>query len=206
MLLWGALVSCEHRNKKDVPYYDLVLHKDNHIPNKEANDYFEKGLQCIERRDYANAKNAFLHADHICPNMPVILNAIGNSTAYTEVPENAIPYYEKALEVDSTFIKTYVNFGCCLNNMRDYERAKHIFNLGLTRPSAYKTDRRALFLDLANSYFLEKNYEKALILLDSARAGGYHDQINNLAEIAARNIRTKYAHDRLISANPHPRQ
>jgi len=144
------------------------LHKDNHIPNKEANEYFEKGLQCIEKRDYANAKNAFLHADRICPNMPVILNAIGNSIVYTEAPENGVHYYEKALAVDSTFIKTYINFGCCLNNMRDYE--------------------------------------KALILLDSAKAGGYHDQIANLAERAERDIRTKYAQHRLISANPHPRQ
>ena len=192
VLLLESLVSCKHNSKKHGHFYtyDIVFHKDNHIPNKEASEYFEKGLQYVDKGNYENAKNAFIKADHACPNMPVILNAIGNTIIETEIPEDAMPYYEKALKVDSTFIKTYINFGCCLNSMRNYERAKHIFYLGLARPITYKTDRRALFLDLANSYYFEREYTQALAFLDSAKAGPSHDQIYDAAEEAERHIRT----------------
>jgi len=163
ILLWGVLPSCRHEDKKSLHDYDVISHKDNDIPNKEASAYFEKGLQYVEKEDYANAKNAFIKADDACPNTPVILNAIGNTIIHTDIPENGAPYYE---------------------------RAKHIFYLGLARPSTYKTDRRALFLNLAYSYCLEKEYNQALIFLDSAKSGANHDQIYNAAEEADKLIRT----------------
>ncbi len=189
-IFFGLFVAC--KSKKDNHTYDLVLHNNNHIPSEKASKYFERGLQYVEKGDFKNAELCFLQADKVCPNTPVILNAIGNAIVRIEPPEHGLPYYEKALKADSSFVKTYVNFGCCLNDMRDYERAKHILYLGLSMPCNYKTDRRALFLNLANSYYFEKDYRKALTLLDSAKSGFTHDQVSDMADEFEKKIRTNF--------------
>ena len=50
-------------------------------------------------------------------------------------------------------------------------------------------DRRSIFFNLANSYYLEKDYSRALTLLDSAKAGLTQGQVYHQVEAFEKRIR-----------------
>jgi tetratricopeptide (TPR) repeat protein len=186
--LFLALSSC--KGKTDDNDIGVVLHNDNHIPDKQANDYFDKGIKYVEHGDYDQAKNFFLKADQRCPNLPVVLNSIGNCYVVMHLPESGIPYYEKALKADSSFVKSYINLGNCLNNLKDFEKATQILYLGLARNSPYPIDRHMLFLNLASAYYYQHNKDKAVEMLDSITADPNHDQVFEQAVEFEKHINT----------------
>lgn len=126
------------------------MHNDNHISDRQANEYFEKGLKYATEGGYGEARIYFFKADRKCPNVPVILNAIGNCYTNMNLPDSGAPYYEKAIE---------------------------ILELGLARHSPYHIDRHMLLLNLARSYYFQHNKNKALELLDSISADPVHDEV-----------------------------
>lgn len=187
-LLILALSSC--KGKTDNNEINIVLHNDNHIPDRQANEYFDKGIQCVEQNDLGQARTYFLKADRQCPNIPVILTAIGNCYTGMHSPESGVPYFEKALKADSSFVKTYVNFGNCLNSMNDFEKAIDILNLGLSHRTTYQIDRHGLFLNLAIAYYCLHNKEKASQMLDSITSDTHHDQFYQKAVQLRKSIDT----------------
>lgn len=82
----------------------------------------------------------------------VILNAVGNTLDRIGDRQKGFTYYEKALQVDSSFIKTYLDFGCSLNNAGRYNKAEKIWKLGLIRKPLTYFDRSSHLLNLAYSY------------------------------------------------------
>jgi Tfp pilus assembly protein PilF len=160
---------------------NIILHGNSEISNKEAKAIFESGLRFVEQGDYGTARQRFFEANHECPNNPVILNAIGGTFSQTGNPDRGNTYFERALKLDSNFINSYTNFGSSLNLTMRFEEAKQIFRLGLARSLIDSFNRSSLFLNLANSYFLNKEYDSALIFIDSAKANSGHGRIYNLA-------------------------
>jgi tetratricopeptide (TPR) repeat protein len=152
---------------------EIILGDGSEIKNEKSRKWFEKGLYYVKQQDYAWAKKCFITADHLYPNSPIILNAIGISALRTKDDSSASLYFEKALRIDSAFIKTYVNYGYYLNEMKQYDAAKKILYLGLRRnpQHLFLIDRSVLYLNLAVSYYFLNNSQKALTLLDSARQG-----------------------------------
>lgn len=179
LVLFFTCISCKYKNKP--PNVDIVLHNNPDIPNKEAKVLFERGLSCIEQGDYGGARRCFSEANHECPNVPVILNGIGSTFSQTGNPALGNTYFERALKIDSDFMHSYTNMGASLNLLSQFENAKEIFRLGLARPSATKFYRSELFLNLANSYYLEGEYDSALVFIDSAKMNSRHGKIYDLA-------------------------
>lgn len=167
-LFFSILYSCKEK-RKTTNIVDVVLHSDDHINNKEANQLFNRGLYHVEHEQYQEAKECFEKANKLYPNSPVILNAVGSSIARTENIENSFPYFEKALLIDSDFIKTYVNYGCSLNSDRKYGTAKRILYLGLSKKIEYNIDRVGLYVNLSDSYYMLGKKSDALKYIDSAK-------------------------------------
>jgi len=188
--LFGIIVaftfSCDglgnkNKVKSDDEIVDFILKSNNGIKDSLANQMFNKGVFYINHSDFPKAREYFQKADSICPNTPVILNSIGNVTSRIDGGLEAIRYFDKALKYDSSFIKTYNNYGCCLNGLKKYKEAKNIFYLGLERTSKYKFDRQMIYVNLADSYYMLGQKRKALELLDSAKINledkNLHDEI-----------------------------
>jgi len=159
--------------KKNAEIHDIILRDDSQIKNEKAKKWFEKGLWYVEHQKYETAKDCFIAADKAYPNAPIILNAIGNAKLRAEGADSTSQYFERALKLDSDFIKTYANYGFCLNWMKHYEEAKKILYLGLRRNPEHlnKIDRSVLYFNLATSYYLLGDYQISLTLLDSAKQG-----------------------------------
>jgi tetratricopeptide (TPR) repeat protein len=182
-------VSCKHKHTP--PSTDVVLHHTPDIPDNEARVIFENGLHFIDQGNYGDARQCFFEANRKCPNVPVILNAIGATFSQTGNPQRGNTYFERALTIDSNFINSYPNLGASLNTMMRYEEAKHIFRLGLARTSMDSFNRSSLFLNLANSYFLEREYDSASVFLDSAKTNSRHGKVYNMAVRAQSEINGK---------------
>jgi tetratricopeptide (TPR) repeat protein len=174
----AAMLSCKSKEQHGDRIINTRL-RDIHLPNKEAENDFNKGLYFIRQENYSAAKDFFLQADEESPNTPVILNAIGNCMDRTGNAQQGFTYFKKAMQIDSNFTTTYVNYGCSLNNCRRFDEAEKIFRLGLIKRSLSPFDRTSLYLNLANTYYQRDENEKALSLLDSAKMGLTNRRIYN---------------------------
>jgi tetratricopeptide (TPR) repeat protein len=166
---WAAMLSCKSKR-----HGDRIINtglSDIHLPNQEAENDFNKGLFYIRQENYSAAKHFFLMADEESPNTPVILNAIGNTMERVGDTLQGLTYFEKAMRIDSNFFKTYVNYGCALNNCSRYDEAEKIFRIGLSKRSLPPFDRTLLYLNMANSYYGRDQNDNAIALLDSAKIG-----------------------------------
>jgi tetratricopeptide (TPR) repeat protein len=167
--LLAGVISCKSKEKGD--HIVNTGLGDINLSNKRAEDDFNKGIYWVRQENYSAAADFFLRADQESLNTPVILNAIGNCLDRTGDRRKGFTYYERALQIDSSFIRTYVNYGCSLNNGRRFNEAEKIFRLGLNRGSLSSFDRSSLYCNLADSYYHLNQNETALSLLDSAKAG-----------------------------------
>jgi tetratricopeptide (TPR) repeat protein len=166
-----AIISCNRRGRGDNIVNTVT---DVHLANKLAENDFNKGLYWVQQENYTAAEKLFLKADQESPHTPVILNAIGNCLDRLGKRPEGFAYYEKALQIDSTFIRTYINYGASLNNARHFDDAERILRLGLQRRPLSSFDRGNLYCNLAYSYDNSNRHDTALRLLDSAKAGLTH--------------------------------
>lgn len=187
LLLFFA--SCAHRQSGQNA--DIIWHGSSQIPIKEARAIFDEGIHFVEQGDYGNARRCFSKANRECPNIPIVLDALGNISAKTGDPEKGITYYARALNIDSDFVNSYTNWGSALDIILQFEQAKGIARLGLARPSFDKYDRASLFYSLASTYFLEKQYDSALIFIDSAKRNSGHGRIYDLATKTEIQVKSK---------------
>jgi hypothetical protein len=87
-------------------------------------------------------------------------------------------YFKKALQIDSNFMRTYVNYGCSLNNSHRFDDAETIFRLGLRKKQLMTSlERCALYCNLADTYYHRSQNAIALSLLDSAKMGLTDNQL-----------------------------
>ena len=179
-LIFLTFSSCKQKNNED-NIYDIILDNNNGIEDSFANYMFEKGLYYVNHNEYQKAKDCFLKSDKAYPNTPVILNAVGNMVARTEDISNASPYFEKALRIDSNYIRTYINYGASLNGAKRYEEAEFFLWLGLNKNPKYGIDRRSLYANLAVTYYALNQKSMSFALLDSAKnglsEGDFYDKI-----------------------------
>jgi len=167
-----CLISLSCKEKKRIePFSNVILHNDNHITNEYANENFNEGLHLVEYNQFGKAKKFFLRADSAYPNSAVILNALGNTEIRTKDTADAFQAFQDAMEADSSFTKTYINYGTALTYVGNYEEAMRIFNLGLNRYIKYHDDRRFLYFNMACTCIRLNENKKALILLERAREG-----------------------------------
>ena len=142
-----------------------------HFNDPYVNEMYGKGIEKSKQEEFMDANLYFLKADSALPNDHTILNALGNTATQLDSFEQARSYFSKALQIDSNFIKTYNNFGVCLNQMHHYEEAIDILTDGIVKASANTSDKRALYFNLAVSWSYINNNSLALVFLDSAKAG-----------------------------------
>jgi tetratricopeptide (TPR) repeat protein len=171
----AVMLSCKPKKKGD--HIITTGLNDIHLPNREAEGNFNKGLYYVRQEEYSTAKDFFERADEESPNTPIILNAIANCLDRTRDELKGFTYYKKALQIDSSYIWTYINYGASLNNVRRYDQAEKVFRLGLNRRPLSPSERSSLYLNLANTYYKRNQNETALSILDSAKTGPINSRL-----------------------------
>jgi len=149
------------------------------LPNKEAENDFNKGLFYVRQENYSAAKDFFMRADEESPNTPIILNGIGNCLDRCGQALEGFKYYKKALRIDSNYIETYVNYGASLNYSGHFDEAEAIFRTGLRKKPSPSFDRSRLYFNLAYTYNERGQWDSALSVLDSAKIGLKNQKIHD---------------------------
>lgn len=86
---------------------------------------------------WKNSHDLFSHAVSVTSNNSVAHNNLGNALLHDlNQPRNAIPHFERAIEIDPRHVKAQVNLGNALHQIGDFDGAVEQFELAL------KTDRR----------------------------------------------------------------
>jgi tetratricopeptide (TPR) repeat protein len=165
----SAFVSCKEKDH-GAQIINTGL-RDVTLPNKEAENDFNKGLSYVRQENYTAAKDFFMRADEESPNTPVILNAVGNCLDRCGQALEGFKYYKKALRIDSNYIETYANFGASLNNIDSFDEAEAIFRIGLIKKPSPSFQRSRLYFNLAYSYNALGQWDSALSVLDRAKIG-----------------------------------
>ena len=166
-----SFVACDQTDNNAEPVHYIFLHGKNGIQDSFASKMFDSGLLYSERKKYMHARNCCLKADSASPNTPIILNELGNISAMTDNDSLTTSYFERALQADSNFMQTFSNYGCFLNGKSQYLQAKEILYLGLKRRPENDTDKRLVYLNLADCYAGLHQKAIALAYIDSAKIG-----------------------------------
>jgi tetratricopeptide (TPR) repeat protein len=132
------------------------------LPNKGAENDFNKGLFYERNENYSAARDFFLRADEESPNTPIILNDLGISFDQTSDALQGFKCFKNALHIDSNYIRTYINYGYSLNNNHRFNEAETIFRQGLSKQSFPSFERSALYCNLADTYYHRNQPDTAL--------------------------------------------
>ncbi len=113
--------------------YDVVTNNE-FFASQKAENLTKKGVDLGLEGKYEEAEKIFQKALKEEPENPVILNNIGLSLYNRELFNEAIVFYEKALEVsDSTSLMAASNLGLTYYQQMDYGRALKILNFVLEK-------------------------------------------------------------------------
>lgn len=164
-LLILTLLNCKNDSEKVVskPSNDTEIHFKNQfkrggIKDSIASISFDLASEQNSKRNYSKAKPLYEKANQIEPNNKIILNALGDVSADLKNYNDCISYFEKSLQVDSTYSITYMNFGTAYNKLLKFEKSIEILKKGLEFEN--NRERKGYFYyNLANSYYKKKDYK-----------------------------------------------
>ncbi|MEM6297688.1 MAG: tetratricopeptide repeat protein [Bacteroidota bacterium] len=89
-------------------------------------------------------------------------NDIGNSFYNDEKYVEALPYYEKCLEEDTSYV-SYYNLGTCHFQLKDYDKALELLSVAES-----KEDDEEVLGFISDIHFEREDYEKAMEYAEKA--------------------------------------
>jgi len=99
---------------------------------KDANAQMNAGMSAYTNNDYTKAIDYYNNAIKINPKDGIVYNNIGNVYFRgLKNPKDALPFYEKATQVDPSYNFGWFNLALCQQKLEDKEGAKTTINRGL---------------------------------------------------------------------------
>jgi len=153
VLLTFVLIACGERNKNyayDLDDKNVFFFENENISNTKARDLFNNGLQEIQKNNVENAKTLLEKANDIEKNNPTILNGLGNYEFLFGDKPLSYKIFNKVLEIDSSFVLTYINLGQNYMKDRKYQEASETLKEGIKYLSENNEHQQSiLYLNLA---------------------------------------------------------
>ena len=152
-ILTLVLIACRDRNKNyvyDLDNKNVFFFENENINDSKARDLLNNGLQEIQKNNIENARTHLEKANDIEKNNPTILNALGNyEFLYGEKPLS-YEIFNKVLEIDSSFVLTYINLGQNYMTDRKYHEASETLREAIKYLSENNEHQQSiLYLNLA---------------------------------------------------------
>lgn len=152
-LLTLVLIACGDRNKNyeyDLDDKGAFFFENENIINPKARDLFNNGIQEIRKNNPLKAKTLLEKANDIEKNNPTILNSLGNYEIFYGDKSLSYKIFYKVLEIDSSFVPTYINLGYNYMKDRKYEEASETLKEGIKYlPENNEHQKSILYLNLA---------------------------------------------------------
>lgn len=176
------------------------------IRTKNAEDYYNKGIEKFDRKDYQEAIKDFNRAIKIAPDYGEAYVKRGNSRYFLGNKRSAIEDYERAIEINPNYAEAYSNRGDLCYELgdyqaaiKDYNRASEInpnyanayFKRGIVR--IYLGDYQRAIEDYTQAVKINRDYAESYFLRGYARIylGDYQAAIEDYTQ--ATEVNPNYA-------------
>lgn len=152
-----SILSCaNYKNKTEyLPnnYYSGIFFKvdSEDILNKKARKLCIKGFSKMKKEKYLKAKEYFVKADLLEKDNLIILNSLANVQLYLGYNDSSILIYDKLLNIDSSYLGTYINYSYLLNYMYQFEDARDLTLKALQKETESRIVKSILLYHLAIS-------------------------------------------------------
>ncbi len=144
-LVFALYLSQDHINK-------LLLSKEEKISVLHA-----EGLTLFKEGNYLGAREKWLQETKLDGNVSNTWNNIGMTYTFFEEYENAIPFHERAVQINPRFGHGYYSLGRAHQFLKRFEKAKENYFLALK----YNYKNADLYFSLGNIYKHSKDCESA---------------------------------------------
>jgi len=124
---WDDAISWLMRGRKLTPSNPFWHYYLGYAYDEKASAKRNEGKTRIAERYAATAEKHLLEAIELNPDSPEAYNVLGNLRLNGDKPEEAIPYYEKALEVDENHLYATVNLGTANRKLGRFAEAEGYF-------------------------------------------------------------------------------
>lgn len=136
---------------------EKVLTKHTESKNTEAQRYLDLGVEAYERGELNRSIEYLLQSQRL-DNNAVVNNNLGMTYKRKDNIKEAIAYFEKAFELDKTYVQPLLNLSLIYKDMKKQERELYYLEKALeANPKEYAT-----YYLLGNYYYLKNNYEVAI--------------------------------------------
>lgn len=155
---------------------------------EEAKQYFARGDECYDKKDYENAIAEYTRAIEKDPDYVEAYNHRGNAYIEKRDYDKAIEEYTRALEIKPDFETAYINRALAYAGKKDYERAiadcTKAIELNPNDADSYvhrgyvhqeKNDLDSAILDFSKAIAIEPKNEEAYF----RRGSAYFDKRDN---------------------------
>lgn len=150
-----------------------VINTGEEFATKEGESLHQKGLDAAMSGNYEEALGYFESSLELEPENVTILNSLGNVNRLMKHPDKSISYLEKAININSEYMASYLNSILAYSDLKEYDLAEESFNYVLQH-SEDPVDIGAAYYNIAVCSFFkgdcglaQKRADKALEYLTS---------------------------------------
>ena len=126
--------------------------------------YNDRGICYSELKDQLQALKDFLHANSLEPNNKLIINNIGIANEMSDKLNEALPYYNMAIELDSNYTDPYFNKARTFEKLKQFDSAE----LNYKKVVAINTKDKETYIVLSMLYENQGKFEEAINMLGLA--------------------------------------
>lgn len=120
----------ENKFLKDGKRMNVFMPLNDEISNQDAQDYYDKGIRLIKEGKKIDANGMFIKADSIEQDNVSIINSQATNLYDINKKDLAIGLFERALILDPSYQKIYVNYSFLLNEENEYKKSVELLNKG----------------------------------------------------------------------------
>ena len=132
----------------------------------------------LRKREYAQAKSAFEHAQKMDPNLALAWFGLGEVERRQEKYAEAVPFLKKAVDLDRKYPEAQLALGECLTQIRRHEEAIQSLSPGLNWGTKWKP---RFLVALGNVEMSRDSLRDAGIYFTQAQQAAPEDPITNRA-------------------------
>ncbi|MFP4087246.1 MAG: tetratricopeptide repeat protein, partial [Desulfobacteraceae bacterium] len=165
-----AAVTYEASKAANKPKKEFVIEM-----NEEVDEAVERALALVEKGDFKKAQRMLHDLEKRHPGNHMVMYGLGTAYAFEENFDDAIAYFEKAVEIFPYFVEAYYNLGTAYQKTMDLRRCVHcmqrVIEIGSNETLVQAAENSIRFLEetvASGSHIKLDEFLKAQELFDAA--------------------------------------
>lgn len=166
-VLRGCCFGSLDEHSKAVDDFTKAFTLDSNIANRYPVAYSGRGFSLMCLNMYSAALDDITQILELNPNDAKYYSLRGQCLGNLGRYDDALSDYEHAIDIDPSIVDYYINVSCSLLKLHQYDKCISILTTALSL-NAKNDDKLSIYLNRGSAYFMNGDYEEALIDFDLA--------------------------------------